>query len=305
MDFFQSYLGEIISIFTALFWTATVVSFEYAGKRVGSLSVNFIRLIFGFIFISTTVFILTGQFIPIHQSSIVWNYLLISGIIGLVIGDFFLFQAFVDIGGRISLLIMSSVPIISGILGYFIYHEILTGFQIIGMVVIITSISIVILSKKEKEPMHPHIVKGIIFAFIGAFAQAIGLVLSKEGMYFIEAVTETEKALLATEIRIMAAILGFLSLITYQKKWKNVKTALFNKKAVMFIIIGSFFGPFLGVTSQLLAVRYTTLGVHTTISQLNVILIIPFSIIIFKDKVTLKEIIGSITAFIGVALLFL
>lgn len=305
MDFIQQYQGEIISIFTAFFWTATVVSFEYAGKRVGSLSVNFIRLIFGFFFIVSTVYFLTGHLFPVSQVGTVWNYLLISGLIGLVIGDFFLFQAFVDIGGRISLLIMSSVPIISSILGYFIYQEVLSGFQVFGIIIIITSISVVILSKKEKEAMHPHVVRGITFAFIGAFAQAIGLVLSKEGMYFIKAATDTEKALLATEIRIIAAILGFILLITYKREWGSVRKAILNKKAMIFIIAGSFFGPFLGVTSQLLAVRYTSLGVHTTISQLNVVLIIPFSIIIFKDKVTIKEIIGSITAFIGVALLFL
>jgi drug/metabolite transporter (DMT)-like permease len=305
MEFINNYLGEIISIGTALFWTITVISFEYAGKKVGSLSVNFIRLILAFIFISTTVYMLTGNFIPVGESAHVWNYLLISGVIGLVIGDFFLFQAFVDIGGRISLLIMSSVPIISSIFGFFLYKEILAPLQMIGMIIIISSIVIVILSKREKGNIHPHVVRGITFAFIGAAAQAIGLILSKEGMFDITAVNEIEKAFLATEIRIISAIGGFIILITIRKEWTNVFKAFKHTKAILFILVGSLFGPFLGVTSQLLAIRYTTLGIHTTISQLNVIMIIPFSIFMFKDKVSVKEIIGSITACIGVLLLFL
>lgn len=305
MDFFSNYLGEIISIGTALFWTITVISFEYAGKKVGSLPVNFIRLILAFIFISTTVYFITGDFFPVGESSHVWNYLLISGIVGLVIGDFFLFQSFVDIGGRISLLIMSSVPIISGVLGYLIYQEVLNTMQIIGMFIIISSIVLVILSKREKGNTHPHVARGILFAFIGAIAQAVGLILSKEGMLEITAVSEIEKAFLATEIRIISAILGFVVLISFRKEWMNVFKAFKHKKAIMFILMGSLFGPYLGVTSQLLALNYTSLGIHTTISQLNVIMIIPFSIVIFKDKVTYKEIIGSITAFIGVILLFL
>ncbi len=305
MDFMQNYLGEIISIGTALFWTITVISFEYAGKKVGSLPVNFIRLILAFIFISTTVYFFTGNFIPVHESSRVWNYLLISGIIGLVIGDFFLFQAFVDIGGRISLLIMSSVPIISATFGFLLYKEVLDSMQIIGMMIIISSIVLVIMSKRDKGNTHPHVVRGITFAFVGAAAQAIGLILSKEGMIEITTVNEIEKAFLATEIRIISAILGFIILITFRKEWKNVFNAFKHKKAILFILMGSLFGPYLGVTSQLLAIRYTSLGIHTTISQLNVIMIIPFSIIFFKEKVTLKEIIGSITAFIGVIFLFL
>lgn len=305
MEFVNSHLGEIISIGTAFFWTITVISFEYAGKRVGSLPVNFIRLVMSFIFISTTVFYLTGNFVPIGESAHTWNYLLISGIIGLVIGDFFLFQAFVDIGGRISLLIMSSVPIISSIFGFFLYKEIIEPLQLVGMMVIISSIIIIILSKREKQNTHPYVARGITFAFIGAAAQAIGLILSKEGMSDITAVSEMEKALLATEIRIISAIAGFIILITIRKEWGNVLKAFNHIKAIIFILIGSLFGPFLGVTSQLLAIRYTPLGIHTTISQLNIIMIIPFSIIIFKEKVTIKEIVGSLTACLGVLLLFL
>lgn len=300
----MNYIGEIISLFTAFFWTATVICFESAGRKVGSLSVNFIRLLFGFSFIAITVFLITGSLF-FNEPLEVWNFFLISGLIGFVIGDFFLFQSFIDIGGRISLLILSSVPIISSILGFIIYQEVLSTMQMVGVIIIVISISFVILSKQEEQVIHPHTKRGILFAFIGAFAQAIGLVLSKEGMSLMTVTNDTAKALIGTEIRIISAMIGFILIITFRKEWSNIKVALHNKKAMMFIIAGSFFGPFLGVTSQLLAVRYTTLGIHTTISQLNVIMIIPFSIFIFKDKVNIREIIGSIAAFIGVMLLFI
>ena len=46
----MDFTGELISLGTAFCWTFTVVGFESAGKRVGSLPVNIIRLAFGFIF---------------------------------------------------------------------------------------------------------------------------------------------------------------------------------------------------------------------------------------------------------------
>ena len=295
----MTYLGELISLGTAFCWTITVVSFEYAGKRVGSLPVNFIRLVFGFVLLAITLYLIDGTFIPLYATNTEWLLLTISSLIGLVIGDFFLFQAFVDIGGRISLLIMSSVPILSIIFGYIFFNEVLSIQQFIGITIVIISIVVVILSRKDEgNKIQPHIARGIIFAFVGAIAQAIGLLFSKAG-------GANMNDFAATEIRVIAAIIGFGLIVSFKKEWKNVRKAFNYKTALLFIILGSIFGPFLGITSSLAAIKYTSLGISTTIAQMNIILIIPFSIFLFKEKVTLLEIIGSISAFIGVAILFI
>lgn len=293
-------IGELISLGTAIFWTITVISFEGAGKRVGSLSVNIIRLVVGLVLLSLTVLIMTGSFIPLEAGQYAWNMLLVSGMIGLVIGDLFLFQAFVDLGGRLSLLILCSVPIMTSVLGYFIFDEVFDPLTIIGIVITLLAISVVILSKRNVDKkFEPHILKGIIFASIGAVAQSLGLVFSKLGM------GESLSAFEATQIRVISALLGFIIYITIIKGWKRVSQAFKDKIAMKYILLGSVFGPFLGVSSSLLAMRYTSIGVSTTIAQLNVILIIPFSIFLFKEKVRRVEIIASVFAFVGVALLFI
>lgn len=293
------YIGELVSIGTALCWTITVISFEYAGKRVGSLPVNIIRLLFGFIFLGITLLVFNGSPIPFNIPLNAWGLLMISGFIGLVIGDLFLFQAFVDVGGRISLLIMSMVPVISAILGLIFFNEVLEGIKIVGMGITLSAIVLVILLKKQKDVvMHEHVKRGILFAFIGAIAQAIGLIFSKQGMAEFSAFG-------ATQIRIIAAIIGFTIFIFIKQDWKNVGKAFKNSKAMKFILLGSFFGPFLGVSSSLYAMQHIEIGVATTIAQLNVVLIIPFSIFLFKEKVSWKEIFVSIIAFMGVALLFI
>lgn len=293
-------LGELISLGTAFFWTFTVIGFESAGKRVGSLPVNIIRLIIGMALLTVTIFIMTGSLIPVNAGSYAWNMLLISGLIGLVIGDLFLFQAFIDIGGRIALLIYCSVPIMTAVLGYFIFDELLDFVAIAGMIITLSAISVVILSKRNKNKVYEkHIIKGIIFALVGAVAQSLGLVFSKLGM------GESLGAFEATQIRVIAAIPAFIIYISIKKEWKNVFAGLKDKIAMKYIVLGSIFGPFLGVTSSLLAMKYTSIGISTTIAQLNIILIIPFSIWLFKEKINTVEIIASVFAFIGVALLFL
>lgn len=293
------YIGELVSLGTAFCWTFTVVGFEYAGKRVGSLSVNIIRLLFGFILISITLAFMTGSFLPVEITNHEILLLSISGFIGLVIGDLFLFQAFVDVGGRISLLIYSCTPVISAVLGLIFFDEVLEMQQILGVVITLSAISFVILLRQtNKEEMHPHIKRGILFAFLGALTQAIGLALSKEGLGDMNVFA-------ATQIRVITAIVGFVIYITIVRKWRNVRVAFQDKTAMKFILLGSIFGPFLGVTSSIWATRYTDLGISTTISQLNVILIIPFSMLLFKEKVNIKEVIAALVSLAGVTLLFL
>ena len=167
------------------------------------------------------------------------------------------------------------------------------------MVISLSAISFVILLRKNgKEKFHPHVKRGIIFAFMGALTQAVGLILSKQGLGDLNAFE-------ATQVRVITAIVGFVIYISIKREWKSVKQAFSDKTALKFIALGSIFGPFLGVSSSLLALRYTTLGVSTTIAQLNVIFIIPFSIILFKEKVNYKEIIAALIALIGVTLLFI
>lgn len=296
----QSHLGELAALTTAVCWTFTAIAFESAGKKVGSLSVNIIRLVVAFILLSAFTFFTRGIGLPIDASSTTWLWLLISGMIGFVIGDLFLFQAYVLIGSRISLLIMSAVPPITAITGFLLMGEKITFLGMLGMFITIGGIALVILSRSadEKKVKLAHPAKGLLFAFIGALGQAFGLVFSKFGM-------GDYNPFAATQIRIIAAFVGFSIVITIGKRWKEIAASFKNKIAIRNIAIGAFFGPFLGVSFSLLAVQHTATGIVSTITSISPILIIPASIMIFKEKVLPKEIIGALVSLVGVALLFL
>lgn len=296
----QSNLGEIAALTTAICWTITAVCFESAGKKVGSLAVNFIRLIIAFVLLGIFTFFTRGMLLPFDATGTAWLWLLISGMIGFVIGDLFLFQAYVEIGSRISLLIMSSVPPITAITGYFLMGEKITLLSSIGMLITILGIAIVILSRSssDKKIKLSHPVKGLAYAFIGALGQAFGLVFSKFGM-------GTYNPFAATQIRVIAAIIGFAIVITASRSWGKLNEAIKDHSAMKFISLGSFFGPFLGVSFSLMAVQYTTTGIVSTITSISPILIIPASIMIFKEKVLPKEILGALISIIGVTLLFI
>jgi drug/metabolite transporter (DMT)-like permease len=296
----ESYLGELAALATAFFWTITALAFEAAGRRVGSLSVNVLRLGLGLLFLTLYTGFFRGAFFPSDATTHAWIWLSISGIVGLVLGDFLLFKAFIMIGSRISMLIMALVPPMTALMGWLIMGESLTAMNFLGMTLTVGGIAMVIL---VRNPGQNHFtlsrpISGILIAVGGALGQAIGLVLSKYGMGDYD-------AFLATQIRIIASVVGFCAIIFLVRRWRSIGLALLDKRAMGNISLGAFFGPFLGVSFSLIAVQYTTTGVAATIMALVPVLIIGPAVLVFKEKVTLREVTGAFIAVAGVAVLFL
>ena len=298
-NFINSHMGELAALVTAICWTFTSLSFESAGKKVGSMSVNIIRLVMAIGLLGTLQYVRFGYFFPQGADAYQWFWLSVSGLVGFVIGDMLLFQAFVVVGARISMLVMSLSPPLAAFFGWIILGEQLTMAHVAGMIVTMTGISLVILGKPQKgkriQVKYP--VKGILLAFGGAAGQGMGLVLSKLGMGEYDPAS-------ATMIRVLAGTVGFAILFVFTGHWPKVIKALSYGAAMLRIGIGAFFGPFLGVSFSLLAIKYTTTGVASTIMSIVPVLIIPPAILLFKEKVSLKELIGAFIAVLGVVVLF-
>lgn len=75
----QSHLGELAALATAICWALNAIAFESAGKKVGSLSVNYLRLFIAFALLSLSAFITRGLPFPTDATSHTWFWLLLSG----------------------------------------------------------------------------------------------------------------------------------------------------------------------------------------------------------------------------------
>jgi len=198
------------------------------------------------------------------------------------------------------MLIMTLAPPMAAIFGWIILDEHLNGLAITGIIITMAGIVIAMLrrDKESRKVKSSKSLTGLLYAFGGALGQALGIVFSKYGM-------EDYSPFAATQIRIIMGIAGLIVVITLMRKWSTVVVALSERKAMAHITLGSFFGPFLGVSFSLLAIKYTSTGIASTIMALVPIFIIPPSIWFFKHKITKREIIGTIVSLVGVALFFL
>lgn len=297
----SNYTGELAALATAFFWTITAMAFEVGSKNIGSLAVNMIRLVLAFIFLSVFNLIARGLVFPTDAGMHAWVWLSVSGLIGFVFGDYFLFRAYASISARVAMLLMTLVPPITAVIGWAILGESMTFLEVTGMVLTLSGIALTIFSRggesgRKLKLSYP--LKGVLFGLGGALGQAVGLVLSKYGM-------GDYHAFAATQIRIVAGMIGFAVIILVLKKGYLIRNAFKSRPGMIGTGIGSVFGPFLGVSFSLLAVKYASTGVASTIMSIVPILIIPPAILFFKQKVSWLEVVGACVSVIGVSLFFL
>ncbi len=291
--------GELAAIITAFCWTFNSLSFSIAGRIVSSKTVNHIRLWVAFIAMGMVNLISFNSFFPINSGIKPLLFLGLSGFIGFAIGDAALFESLVLIGPRLSMTIMATNPIFGAILSYIFLKEILNPFHVVAIVVTISAVMFVVFQKqdnenfdKKKRPL------GVLLAFIGSICQATGMLFSKIGL------NSGLSVISGNMIRVTAGLILIITISIFQKQFFADFIKLKNLKGTAFIIIGAILGPVIGVMLALYAISKTKIGIATTLTSISPILLIPLSSIIYKEKITLKMLLGTIITIAGASALF-
>lgn len=296
--------GEWLALLTAFFWTFTAFSFERSARRIGSLNLNLLRLGAAALLLSGFSYFHRGMFLPLDAGFHRIAWLSLSGLIGFVLGDYLLFLSFGLIGARVSMLFMTLAPWFAALGEWVLLGQGIKPVSALAMVVTLAGISLVIMAHRGPKPADPSTplfkipLKAILIGIGAALGQGIGLVISKMAMQGYDAFA-------SAQIRVVAGLVGFALLITFINRWKPVQVALRDTIAMKWLLIGSIFGPFLGVSFSLLSVKYTQAGTAQTIMSLVPVLIVPLSVGFNGERVTSREMLGALIAVGGVALFFL
>lgn len=294
-----THIGEFSALLTAFFWVISGMLFERASKRTTSLGVSFLRMIFGLVFISVFLWISRGNPFAIDASPSAWLWLSLSGVVGFVIGDVFLFEAYVRIGTRITLLLMSLSPVLTGVLSYFIFGEVLEPLAVVGIALTLAGIAVVIMTRGEKRNLKLRVNSyGVFCGLMGAVGQSVGLILSKRGMGDYDAFA-------ATQVRIIASIAGFSLFFLIGNHWQKLRVLLSDGQSTRMTAAGALFGPVLGVGFSLLAIQNAPAAIAAAIMSIMPVLIIPVNWLAFREKIKWFEVLGALVTVVGVILLYL
>jgi drug/metabolite transporter (DMT)-like permease len=292
------YVGELSALATAVMWTGSALAFAAATTRVGSVYVNVVRLVAAVIFLFVTIVVFG---IPVNVSAVQTMFLSLSGFVGFVFGDTFLFKSYEYNDARIGSLIMSAAPAMTALMAFLFLNETLSLTGIFGMAITLAGIALVVLERKEPSTHYvPISMMGILYALLGALGQAGGMILAKGAFAY-----GPINGFVATFIRAFVAILVLTPLNYLAGRFTKPREIFSNDwKAFRFTMLGSFLGPYLGVTFSLIAISLTDVAIAATIIALVPIVMLPTVWILFRERLSWRAIVGACVAVGGVGILF-
>lgn len=297
----MNFQGELAALSTAFCWAGGTLLFTIAGRNIGSYNVNKLRIPISAIFLGLFLIIGYGTIFPTGTDTRVVIYLTLSGLIGLVLGDTFYFRCLVILGPRHGALMQSLAPPITAIAAFFLLGEHLSLMAIAGIGVTLFGVTWVSTDKKDVQEASREGSKfvGILMGIGGAAGQALGLVLAKEGM------GESFNPLSATFIRMLSSAIIIWIFAGFRGELVSTFKAIKSRKALYALIGAAFLGPTIGVWMSLVAVKHTMAGIAATIMSSFPVVVILLVMIFYKERPTLRSVLGAIIAVIGVSMLFI
>lgn len=313
------YKGELISVAVALSWTVCALFCEVATKRLGALPTNMMRMILSLLMLSCVMWWFTGVPYPIGADATTWFWLSLSGLVGYVLGDFCLLNAYALIGSRHTQLFTTLAPLAAALFSWMLIGQKMSALAIVGMFVTLAGIATAIYrsDKSEDEPQRITL-RGLLLGIGAGLGQGVGLVLSAKGLLHYGDLMASSgivfrhgatPALLlpfaATAIRAVTGLLGFGIWTGVKGEYPQLLHGIRSWKTMCFVLAATITGPFVGVSLSLMATQYTSVGIAQTIMATIPVLIIFPTWLLFHQKVTWNEVVGAVISVVGVSLFFI
>ena len=292
-------IGYFLAIGAAAIWSAVALSATRVVRYFGSYNYNLLRLLGIIVFFFPYVYI-NWESLYLNQS--IFSAIVLSSIIGIIIGDTFLFVCLKRLGPRRQALLFSMQIPFTIILAEIFLQTLPSITELIGCALIFSGILIAIqfnrtIPNDDLENIQGNKYTGL-FAGIGlALCQSIGIILMKPAL-------QTTDPIIVSYLRVIVAaviMFGSLFFIKNNQLWEKMK----NIKVTLFSIFLGFMGMGVGMTMLIYALKYGNPGVISTLSSTMPIMIIPILWIVTKNYAGHLAVVGATLTCVGAGIIFL
>jgi len=324
--------GEFAGLATSALWVVSSLAFAAAGRSMGATRLNLLRSLLAAALLLGLQAFLKGNPWPTIGADRTW-YLAISGLLGLAIGDQFLFAGYVLVGARTTTLLMTLAPTVAASLSWIVFGQTMSLQAIVGMIITLLGVLWVAAERPHAtSSITPaQQMKGVWFGAGAALCQGVGMVLASNGLRgdidaisaqtvrmsagavgiiviaFVVSrmnqaarnVAHTKNARSSSDISVDAQSLTATKIIPLHVKRADAP----HSKAIIAMVIGTFTGPILGVWCSLYALQKLEVGIATTLMSLVPVMILPVTRITEGRWPSARAILGALIAVAGVAVL--
>ncbi len=298
-DFLSLFRAEAAALGAAITWAVSTLAFGHAVRHVGPMILNVLKGMVG-LAIMVAVLGVTGELLDWPGWRVMW-LLLLSGAIGIGIGDTALFDSFKQLGPRKAVLLSTIWPFMALILAYMFLDESISGYALLGMCVTIGGVGWVILERQPAGKGHKgHAVRGVVMGLIAALGQAIGFVIVRD-----PEIKDVVSPMYSVAPRIVGGLAILIPYLMLRKQ--STHHRLLMKRPLRLwgvILVASFLGTFIGLWLQQVANldKHGHAGVVSTLIATTPIWILPM-VALTGERVSLRAVLGAFIATAGVAIM--
>lgn len=293
------------ALFTAFFFSFSGVCASRSTRLIGSIKANFYRLVFGFLCLALYAYLL-GQG---HRGPGL-SWFMLSGAIGVGLGDTATFLAIKRIGPRLSVMLVQclTAPIGAAVEWIWLGTK-LTPFQLLGSTVILFGSGLALWPEKKIE-IPPELLRaGIVFGTLGALGQALGAVITRKANEVNQVVQLEINGMTAAYQRILGAlIVGVMiyyaiELFLRRRQRRLVIPPATYKKAAPWIMLNASAGLVFGVSCYQWALQHTATGIVLAIVATTPLIVMPMAYFLDNDRPTRRAMLGGLVAVAGVLII--
>jgi len=287
------HLGEILALASAVVWAVAVILFRTSGKDVHPIGLNLFKNLFALLLLLAVMPVLHKPLFP-DATLTQTGLLLLSGFLGIAVSDTLFFMSLNILGASLAAIVDCFYSPFVIILSYAFLSERLNGWQLSGVLLIITAVlTIARKSRGEDERIsRKDLIRGIILGVLAMLFVAVGIVLVKPmlagvGIFW------------ATGVRLVGGTLGVLAFLLLHPKRREVLRPLFDLSNWKAMVPASFLGSFLSLLFWMGGMKFAFASVAAILNQMNTIFIFILATIFLKEKATPWKIVAVVLAFIG------
>jgi drug/metabolite transporter (DMT)-like permease len=293
-----NFAGEFAALGAAFLWALSAVVYAHLGQKIPPLALNLTKGVVAIALIAFTL-IVQGNYLPSGMDMLALGFLLLSGVLGIGLGDTFYFEALNNLGARRTLLLEALAPPLAALIALIFLQESLSLAAWTGIFLTVLGVSWVISERvpgSEGKAVHP--LRGVSFALLSALGQASGAVLSRAAL-----AETTISPLWSTLLRLIGGVLILLLWMPLQQQPRHWFKPLQSKRLLGIIAITALFSTYLGILLQQTALKYAATGIAQALISTSPLFVLPIAVWM-GEVVSSRALLGVLVALGGIGLLF-
>ncbi|MEY3299932.1 MAG: hypothetical protein RLZZ597_3192, partial [Cyanobacteriota bacterium] len=263
--------GELAALAAAWVWAMATVLFGHLGKQLPPSVLNLAKGLVALVLVIITLLVL--QRAPEGLDGRAWGLLLVSGVLGIGVGDTLYFTSINRLGPRRALLLETLSPPLGALLALGFLGEVLSLRAWAGISLTVLGVVWVI---SERVPAGAALVRpswrDTIFGVLAALTSALAAVLSRAAL----ADTMIDP-FWSTLVRLGGGLAILLIILRRQGPWPTPQQLVPNRRVLGWLLLAAFLGTYLGIYLQQTAFKFAPTGIAQALLSTGPLFVLPLA----------------------------